>query len=189
MSFYLDPKYLRYRVLAIDPGSSFFGVACYEMDAQTNQIVSLTATTWRADKLMDSSELDENQYPNRQLRRYRLRRELEQLLGTFQPSVVVYETPFFDRTKPLAFQALVEIMTMVIDTVTQSNPNIQFERIEPQAVKKALNIAGKKGKEVVQEAVELVPEIMQHFPEGLCDLDDNAIDAVAVGWSYVRQSS
>lgn len=185
MPFQLDPRYKTFRLIGLDPGLNSYGVAAFEVDAENLQILNIEAQTFHSWKLPDFTGYDENRIPEHQLKRYRLARELSQVFELIQPCIVVYETPFFDRTKPLAFQRLVEIMTMTVDTVTQYNPNTQFEKKSPQTVKESLGVAGIKGKEVVRDAMELHPEIMSHFPEGLSNLDQHAIDAVAVGWTHI----
>ena len=45
------------------------------------------------------------------------------------------------------------------------------------------------GKEIVKEAVEKTPLIMEHFPRGIDHLDEHAIDATAVGYAWFKTKS
>lgn len=179
----------RFTLLALDPGLNNIGVAFFEVQVEPAAILSIQAETLKADKMVDTSGLDLDDSTERLRKRYLMGRALKALLERFQPQVVACESPFFDRRKPGSFAVLSEVLTTLFDTVMAYDARMPFRLIEPLTAKAVLGVAGQKGKEVVAEAVGRLPQLTEVLDPHLCYLDEHAIDACAVGYTYlVRQS-
>lgn len=176
-------------LLAIDPGLNNTGIAAFSIQIAPFKILKITAWTLKADRLVDDSGLDDEDYIERLHKRYTMGKALNKALEMFSPSLVISESPFFDRRKPGSFAVLTEVLTTLFDTVVAYNPSVQFSMMEPQLVKKSLGVAGIKGKEVVKEAVSKNEEIMTCLETPMETMDEHAIDAVAVGYSWLKLKS
>ncbi len=175
--------------IAIDPGLNNTGIAIFYVKVNPFEILSITASTLREDRLIDNSGLDDEDFTERLHKRYKMGNALKRILEETNPCVVVSESPFFDRRKPGSFAVLTEVLTTLFDTVVNYNPLIRFSMVEPLLVKKILGVAGQKGKEVVREAMSKETLVIQALSSPLEHLDEHAVDAVGVGYTYLLKKS
>lgn len=175
--------------IAIDPGLNNTGIAIFYVKVNPFEILSITASTLRADRLLDDTGLDDEDFTERLHKRYKMGNALKRILEETNPCVVVSESPFFDRRKPGSFAVLTEVLTTLFDTVVNYNPLIRFSMVEPLLVKKVLGVAGQKGKEVVREAMSKETLVIQALSSPLEHLDEHAVDAVGVGYTYLLKKS
>lgn len=178
-----------YTMIAIDPGSNITGVSRFDIDVRNKKILSIR--TWRIDvnKLKNDTGLAEEMFSERMIRYYKLRNEFIRILHRENPHYVAYEGPFMNKLQPSAYGPLVSVMTILQDALVQYCPGNPFYITQPQQVKKAVGVAGKKGKGVIKQAIEKIPELMEALKAGqtkLDELDDNAIDSIAVGYSALK---
>lgn len=174
------------KLIAIDPGSFKCGFCVYDIDFKERKIVRISAETIKVESLKNDTGIPEELITASSLRYYKLRSELVKRFDELTPHYVAYEGPFMNRLQPSAFGPLVAMMTLVRDAVIHYNVGVPFTIFQPQVVKKSVDIAGKKGKEVVIEALRKVSEIMDALVTDLDTLDDNAIDAIAVGYAFFK---
>lgn len=175
--------------IAIDPGLNNTGIAIFYVKINPFEILSITASTLRADRLLDDTGLDDEDFTERLHKRYKMGNALKRILEETNPCVVVSESPFFDRRKPGSFAVLTEVLTTLFDTVVNYNPLIRFSMVEPLLVKKVLGVAGQKGKEVVREAMSKETLLIQALSSPLEHLDEHAVDAIGVGYTYLLKKS
>ena len=175
--------------IAIDPGLNNTGIAIFYVKVTPFEILSITASTLKSDRLIDDSGLDDENFTERLHKRYKMGNALKRILEETNPCVVVSESPFFDRRKPGSFAVLTEVLTTLFDTVVNYNPLIRFSMVEPLLVKKVLGVAGQKGKEVVREAMSKETLLIQALSSPLEHLDEHAVDAVGVGYTYLLKKS
>lgn len=175
--------------IAIDPGLNNTGIAIFYVKVNPFEILSITASTLRADRLLDDTGLDDEDFTERLHKRYKMGNALKRILEETNPCVVVSESPFFDRRKPGSFAVLTEVLTTLFDTVVNYNPLIRFSMVEPLLVKKVLGVAGQKGKEVVREAMSKETLLIQALSSPLEHLDEHAVDAIGVGYTYLLKKS
>lgn len=178
-----------FKILAIDPGLNNTGIAIFEVQSEPAKILSIHALTLKAERLIDDSELDDEDYIERLHKRYSMGSALQKLLVQYDPCVVVSESPFFDRFRPGSFAILTEVLTTLFDTVVRYNPLIRFSLVEPLLVKKVLGVAGQKGKEVVRESMEKQTMILSVLQDPLEQLDEHAVDAIGVGYTWLIKKS
>lgn len=177
--------YETFTLLAIDPGLNNTGVAVFTVQIDPPALLRIEAETLKADRLINTSGLDDEDYIERVHKRYAMRSALLKFLRHYRPDVTACESPFFDRRKPGSFAVLSEVLTTLFDTVTGHHPSVRFTLIEPLTAKAVLGVAGQKGKEVVKVAISELPSILEALEGSLDDLDEHAIDAVGIGVTYL----
>lgn len=177
-----------YRLLAVDPGTVKMGVSMFEVDPITRKIYSIRSQTLYPPQLPNTTALVEDLHKETWVRLNKTRERFSALLREEQPHHVVYEAPFMNRLQPTAYGPLVALMTMVHWAVMDYNQSTPFKILPPLTVKKFIGVAGKKGKEVVVEAIRKIPNLMHALEQGECvldELDDNAVDSIAVGYAAI----
>ena len=186
MSLYIPESYRSTRMVCFDPGLNTTGVSVYDIDSRTKEVLSIYAYTIYTDRTRDATGLDTEILTERSHKLYKLCGAIQHTLAEYNPSIVGSEAPFYNRLMPMAFVSLSEVVSMLRHTTLQYNYNIPFYLVEPQLVKKGVGVAGKKGKQVVMDAICGVPEIMRALTVPVEGLDEHAIDAIAVGWSMLK---
>lgn len=176
------------RVIAIDPGSFKCGFCICDIDFTNRKILRIEAETIRVESLANDTGYPEELVSAATLRYYKLRNELVRRFDDIKPQYIVYEGPFMNRLQPSAYGPLVAMMTLIQDAVLHYNIAVPFVIFQPQVVKKSVSIAGKKGKEVVIEALRKIPEIMDVLVTDIESLDDNGVDAIAVGYTFFKSN-
>ena len=187
--FPVNEKYQHTTLLAIDPGLNNVGIAIFTLKLEPFKIESIKAWTLKSEKLVDDSGLDDDDFIERLHKRKNIASALSKILHHYQPCIIVSESPFFDRRKPGSFEVLSEVMTTIMDTLIDYDPNIQFTTIPPLVVKQVLGVAGQKGKEVIKEAMGKEHELLSALEDDFEKLDDHAIDAIGVGHAYLVKKS
>lgn len=175
--------------VAIDPGLNNVGVAIYRVQVNPFAVLSIQAFTLKAERLVDTSGLDDDAFTERLHKRHSMASAFRKVLEEVNPCLVVCESPFFDRRKPGSFAVLTEVMTTLLDTVTAYNPVVRFSVVEPQLVKKVLGVAGQKGKDVVRDAMEKETLLIAALSTPLNFLDEHGVDAIGVGYTYLVKKS
>ena len=188
MPIVIPDNYYSYRFIALDPGLNHTGVAIYEIDSLQRCISSIQAYTIHPDLLPNLSGLDPEYYNDRIIKQHKLYLELYSLIERVQPFAVVCESPFYNRFRPMAYGALLETLAYIQRAVLDYNPNIFFKTIEPLAVKKAVGAGMMKGKIDVKFCVENNPEIMSKMQTDIDLLDEHAIDSLAIGFCFIKNS-
>lgn len=176
-------------MIAIDPGSHNTGIARFDVIPSERLIVSIKAWSINVDKLKNDTILPEEIYSEKFIRYYKLRNEI---LRTFKKENIVYaayEGPFMNMLQPSAYGPLVALQTLIQDALITYSPGVPFFVLQPQQGKKAVGVSGKKGKDVMREAIKKFPVLMDGLKNGGCtldELDEHAIDAIAVGFSALK---
>ena len=186
MPLHIPECYRSTRMVCFDPGLNTTGVSIFDVDSRTKEVLSVFAYTIYTGQVRDVTELDSEILSERAQKLYRLCGAIQQTLDLYGPAIVGCEAPFYHPRMPMAFVSLSEVVSMLRHTALQYNYNIPFFLVEPQLVKKGVGVAGKKGKQVVMDAICNIPEIMRVLSVPIETLDEHAIDAIAVGWSLLR---
>lgn len=184
---FFQPTY--FRLLGIDPGSTAMGLALFDLDLKNQKIVGIQAWTIKTDKLKNDTGLPEELYADRQIRLHKLYLAMKRLLTQEHVNHVAYEGPFMNRLQPSAYGPLVALMTMVHLAVMETASGMGFSVFQPQQVKKSFGVAGKKGKEVMLEALSLNDDLMSAMAFSNCllnELDEHSVDAIAAGYTAIK---
>lgn len=187
-------SYSAYRVLGIDPGLNHTGVSILDVDSTTHVVCAAVAFTLTNDKLVNESGLDWESHSERMIKIYKLRHALAHILSDYRPSIVGCEAPFYNRLRPMAYGALVEVVSHLQQTIIDHNPNIRHVLLAPMTVKKEIGAKAVKndtvqGKSIVKAAVQLNAELMGALQVPLVSLSEHAIDALAVAYTVLKQGN
>lgn len=177
------------KALAIDPGTTKTGLSLFVVDTNKRLILSINSWTINVDHLKNDTGLPEELFSERFMRIYKLRNEMLRIYKRLNIHYVAYEGPFNNPRQPSAYGPLVQLQTMIHDALVTYSPGVPFFTLQPQQGKKAVGVAGKKGKGVIKEAIKTFPELMHGLENGNClldDLDEHAIDSIAVGYCALK---
>lgn len=175
-----------YKLLAIDPGVNNCGLAVFNIDYQTNEIVSVDAHTAISAKMDDTTTLYEELYSERTVKLYKLTDYLNRIMVEVNPAIVVCESPFYNRLRPMAYGSLLEVLNSIYTTIINYNNNVPFFTVEPLLVKKTVGAGMQTGKLDVKQAISRIDSIMSTLVTDLEGLDEHSVDAMAVGYTYLK---
>ena len=192
MPLYVPEQHVTYRIIGIDPGLANLGIAVFDIDYQTGKILRIQAFTIVNDKIPDRTGFDIDFIAERTIKLHKLKHVIQWALEAYNPAYVVCEAPFYNRFMPMAYGALLEVVSMIHNAVLEWNSNIGFHTVAPLLVKKLVNTKAVKndslkGKELVKIAVSIIPEIMNVLEQPLDSLSEHAIDAIAVGFTLFER--
>lgn len=189
MQLEIPNGYANVTMVAIDPGSTTCGVAIYNLDTEHKKILNISAFTIEVDKLHDYTGLYQDVTTERMIRIAKLKKCISDIVTSVGAKIVVSEAPFYNRFMPMAYGALLEIVSAINQTVHEVSPELVFNSYAPQMVKMTVGAAGIKGKEVIKDKLKsnlvLYPKIISDFDM----LDEHSLDAIAVGYTFLIQSS
>lgn len=171
-------------ICGIDPGTNHLGFAKLGIEVATGEIVSVWAATVRVDKLPMLPAFIEGAHTERMEKLLKIKESVKQSLAYWKPRHLSCESPFYNRLRPSAYGPLVESVMAVKLAAYEHSAGMRFDTLEPSVIKKAIGAGGGAGKEPVKQAV-LKNEALQAGAEvELESLDEHAIDAIAVAYSY-----
>lgn len=176
-----------YIILAIDPGTRNTGIAIFECD-RYNKIKSIEAHTIRSDKI-NGDYLDDIviSHTERIANIIKVSQTLSLYLQQYKPNLICCESPFYNRLRPSAFAPLVELLFALRNISIEFNPLIPFLTYEPLYVKKAISGKAHADKLVVSTAIHNNQEIVNALVNDIHQLSEHALDAIAVGWTHLKQ--
>ncbi len=177
--------YQTYNILSVDPGLNRTGVSCYTLN-QNNEVLSIESQTLFSEHLRDNVVTDEDYFTERVIKLQKLRHAFHYLIRTTQACVIVCESPFYNRFRPMAYGALLEVLSMIQMSILDINVNIPFRTVEPLLVKKTIGAGMMKGKIDVKHCVGNNSLIMSVLRNSLDMLDEHAIDSIAVGYTFLK---
>lgn len=181
---YYPPQH--YIILCIDPGTDTLGVGVLGLDLSDMSLHVHEAWTVHASSRVDPLSID-CFHGNRQARLKALGQTLGAVLERVRPHAVISEAPFLGRF-PQSFEALVQCVNMIRQTVYNYDPALFLQTIDPPSAKKAVGavVSGPDKKESVRQAILRLP--LYCYPGvNLEYLDEHTIDALAVGIYLAQQ--
>lgn len=176
----IPSEYRRANVVAFDPGGDTTGVAVLTIDPYTAEVFSADAWTLRTSKIKAFGGYSPDSHTERECKLRNLSLEVCSILEIARPWAVGCEAPFFNRLMPSAYGSLTEVVTIIQSACMGFNPYTRFELLSPQSVKKSVGVAGKKGKDVMRDAVLADTPMSSKLLVDINTLDEHAIDALAV---------
>lgn len=186
MPLVMPDHYLSFKIAAIDPGLNNTGIAIYDLNYLTKEIISVEAYTIISDKMQNHTGFDEDTIAERTIKLYKLKMAIQYMLKNTNPLLVTYETPFYNRFRPMAYAALLEVAGMIHNSILEYNANIPFVGVEPKLVKKHIGAQVMVGKCPMRDAVQTHPEIMSVLRNNIDMLDEHSVDAIAVGYTFLK---
>lgn len=169
--------------LAIDPGTTRLGFSLMTIDLDSRLIISSQAFTLNGEKLSNNQMVSDH-YGARHGRIQGMMTQLARVCEHYQPFAVISESPFYNPTRPAAFEALVEVINALRMTVANYDLFKPLHLIDPSSVKNAVGSKGGANKVTIREAILKIPQLNYHDQNELIALDEHAIDSLAVNYWY-----
>lgn len=173
-----------FRILAIDPGTTTFGVAVLDWKYGTE----LAKVRWAHTlKETNSAQTDsfEEMCGKRDVRIAALSEDLADILEYAWPNFVITETSFSQRGKANAYESGIEVNSMMRKVLWNFSPAMPLHGINPRSVKNYVGVSHvKTDKNDIKKAV--IGLYKNNTDVDLESLDEHAIDAIAVGNFFVR---
>lgn len=185
--FPIPDSYQQFDLVAIDPGLNNIGVAVFQFQTNPLKILTINAFTIKEERVEDRTCLDGEYIAEQVVKRTRMVNAVLTVLKKVSPEALVSESPFFDRRKPGSFAVLTEVINDIFSGTLRFNNNIRISMVAPLLVKHTLGVAGQKGKEVVKEAMSQTQEVLEVLESDFDELDEHAIDAIGVGYTYFKR--
>lgn len=174
----------RFVVVGIDPGTNSVGFSRIEIDCFSWEIKEIWATTLHVDKLQRYDGFVLGPHAERTGKLLKLRQSMTLMLNWARPHHVCCESPFYNRLRPGAYGPLVEAIFALKMASFDHDPLIPFTTLEPSTIKKAMGAGAIARKEKVKEAVMENMTVIKTAIVDVDQLDEHAIDAIAVGYSH-----
>lgn len=175
-------------IVGIDPGSQTLGLCVLSFDIVTLDIISTQAKTFYGDRLPQYDKFIATAHGDRVARILAHKQNIKELLYYYKPIIVASESPFFNTRRPNAFAALLEVLTMIRDSVIEYNPYQPLIGIDPPTVKKAVGAPGNADKTGVLSALVRISNSLKLDQKYINQLDEHSVDAIAVSYcAYVSQ--
>lgn len=177
--------YGTYNIIAFDPGTQTTGVAIMEIDSRTDNIISILPFTLHSKRLPVHAPLTDI-HSNRLHQLFAFQHYISELFLDYRPSAVIAEAPFYYRKCPGAYQPLLEVVAMLQRCVVDYSFTCEFHTYEPLVVKRYIGAALSSDKNSVKTAILSNSSVISKVTCDLEQLDDHAIDAIAVGYAFLQ---
>lgn len=170
-----------FRIVSLDPGSQHLGVAVMEdyLDG-TNKVVDSAWTVHLKDTNPHYSALVDL-HGSRVVRLMIMFDAVLDVLRTVRPHAVIVESNYLGRFAT-SFAALVECVAVVRNATYQYDKFLPLYQVDPSSAK--VNVGMKRIKGTTKDDVKIAVKARQDI-SWQCDLeelDEHAIDAVAIGY-------
>ena len=173
-------------IVGIDPGTVNFGVATLTFDLTTFKPTRCEARTLDGERL-PGSDWSELIHGARYRRVEALKAQLVKIFDADQPVFVCSESPFYSKRQPNAFGALTEVICAIREAVKLYSLWKPLLLVDPPRVKQAVGASGNAKKDGVLAALKKQTELMDALTCPIDDLDEHAIDAIAVAFYVLNK--
>lgn len=176
-----------FKIAGIDPGTATLGLAYISVDIRDNTIVAIDAETVTSKHLLHNDLSQTKTMSQTSERHHNVRQQGKYLLQSFTyhtPRVVVYEHPFINTRRPMAYGALIEIVECIRNAVSTYHPEIAIVHYSPITIKQAVDARRLKGKDAVLQGMLDIKEITSRID--LNNLSEHAIDAIGAAYTYLK---
>lgn len=174
-------------ICGVDPGTNLLGLGIIRFNLRTLDIVSVQGMSFKSEPMLDDDNLVAMSHIERTSKIIAQKDNLVTYLSFFKPFVVVCESPFFNRVRPNAFAPLVESITTIRMAVIEYNPIVKFITYEPSIIKKTVGAGPFANKDAMKATILKNTELNPHPFTSLQDLDEHALDAIAVAYTHLTR--
>ena len=174
------------KVACLDPGTDTMGVSLLTLDLVTGQRGCTFSYTFHAANWIDPNSFTYQFQGARYARLERHHFALREFFSELQPHIIVSEAPFLGRF-PQSYAALLDCIATIRNTVADYDPTMPLEMVDPPSAKKAVGVNPRGAqKDDVRRAVLKLPIA---WAKGIdpCNLEEHAIDSIAVGWWRINK--
>lgn len=172
-------------ICGIDPGTNMLGFAALEVDLKTLEVVGVTAQSFKSEAMIDRDTFIPLTHNERIAKILAQQNNLIQQFRFYKPFVIACENPFINRLRPAAYGPLVEIVFAIRMAAIEYSSYTKFLTYEPSTVKKTVGAGAICGKEEIKFVICNNPELSPNAFTNLSNLDEHAIDALAVAYTHL----
>ena len=173
--------------MGVDPGTNQLGLAFMVLDNNFN-IVRITSRTINP---LDIYNHDLLVYTRKKDLDYKQRtnyicKDITTIIHSVEPDICSIETPFINMRRPMSFIVLQFHFDMVVNSITAAKDNIALFKYAPQSLKSSIGVSGKKGKEVVKNALIGIEEINKCM-DRVNNMSEHEFDAVSACYCQLKR--
>lgn len=172
------------RIVAVDPGTSHLGLAVLDWEWGTDLATVVWAGTIHINDESSPGTFSET-CGNRDYRLAKLAAAWDDFLRVSAPCFVATETPFMRRSKLSAYESGVELQKMLRQGLWDVCPGKFLHGFMPILVKAHVGVQA-KGTDKSHMFTAVTNMYGKSTIVDLSALDEHAIDAIAVGTTFVR---
>lgn len=172
-------------LIGIDPGTTMVGLSVINLDIETLKINYSKAWSVNANKLIDNDAWVEYLFSARTNRVLAIRKMLERVFKYFKPTIITSESPFINSRFPQSGIALTEVLSAITAAVMAYDRWTTLHLISPSEVKNAVKAKGNADKTEMKRCITLISDLNYAGEIPMVELDEHAIDALAVNYSKV----
>lgn len=166
-------------LIGLDPGTVLLGVAELTFRLDTFEVTRIHAVTLDGSKLPGSAWAA-HMFGDRFRRIEALKAALTSTFERVHPVAIATEAPFYNRLRPNAYGALMEVVCALREAVRDYHFWRHLYPIDPPTVKRAVGASGNAKKEEVLAKLLTRTELVAVCDPPIATLDEHAIDAIAV---------
>ena len=170
----------------IDPGGHTLGLSYMSVDVRNGSIVKVDSMTIESDKLPDGMDGLEVSHSERFNRLYRLQVRLVDEFTQHKPTMVICESPFFNRFRPMAYGSLSELLSMIRVSVMLYDNTVPFKTYSPSEIKKGIHAGHISDKKAMQNAIKKLTEITDVLTKPITQCSEHEIDAIAACYTHLN---
>ena len=170
----------------IDPGGYTLGLCFMTVDVRDASIKRIDSMTLEGEKLPDGMGGLECSQSDRYNRLYRIQTTLTQYYHYYHPSMVICESPFFNRFRPMAYGSLSELLSMIRTSVVMYSPHIPFKTYSPSEIKKGVNAGHISDKKAMYRAMSGINELIDVMCRPIEQCSEHEIDAIAACYTHLN---
>ncbi len=170
-------------ILSIDPGLNFCGLAVID----TTDVCKVIEThlVKNARKFTPEEKIIEIKYGNRPVKINSICKLVLELLDKFDIEAIAFEAPFFNRTTPASYSALLEVITVIKYKIVIEKDLI-FKATAPKLIKQLFSNDSTSGKLAMLHFLETrIKDGSILYTGDIQTLSEHEVDAIAVGFSYM----
>jgi Holliday junction resolvasome RuvABC endonuclease subunit len=176
-----------FSIIGLDPGSNAFGIAVLNINIETKKIVSSDAWTIFAERLAGKNNWVEEVHGGRVNRILAIEENLLAVFLEYNPNIIATESPFIHSSFPAAGIALTEVLSAIRRAVIRYDSWKKIFLIPPSSVKNGVGAGGGVNKVSVRDKVLELTELNYSGVIRIEDLDEHAIDSLAVAYTKYKQ--
>lgn len=174
-------------LVGIDPGTTMLGYGVLAYDASTLDIVYTEATSFNSERMIISDCLISYTHTDRMARIDAQYRNLVRLFKYHRPFEIACESPFFNRQRPAAFGALVEILSAINMAAMDYDGLTSFIPYPPSVIKKSVGAGAFCDKDEIKARMLQIKDLNFRGPYPLENVDEHALDALATAVCHYKQ--
>lgn len=176
-----------YTVIAgIDPGGYTLGLCFMTFDVRDGSINKIDTVTLESEKLPNGAMGLDISHTDRYNRLYRLQVALREYFRFYCPSIVICESPFFNRFRPMAYGSLSELLSMIRSATMEYNCHVPFRTYSPSEIKKGVGAGHISDKKAIKIAVMQRNEVTDVMGKSIHSCTEHEIDAIAACYTHLN---